>query len=242
MDLYLVRHVGAIVSPFTRVFPGGPSLLALLQMSPARQRAMATGLARPALESPAGGLLGGHVPSLPCAAPLFPPPPAVAALLVRRGYLPPHTPLLKPLAALPGTTVCVHGQGVVIQGIWMAPVAAADTQGRPLPRWRGCVTLGPAEVFPLSLAPRSFDGRYFGPVAVADLLGQAFPVWTWGAWEAGSGTGERGQDKGTPGEATLPKKNQALGTRQAPFLPVDNRHVLPFQTLAPRHHVVPGEE
>src|SRR5216684_4379252 len=55
---------------------------------------------------------------------VFPPPPAVAALLVRRGYLAPHTPLLKPVAALPGETVCVQDNGVVIQGVFVAPVAS----------------------------------------------------------------------------------------------------------------------
>ncbi|MGE3538620.1 MAG: S26 family signal peptidase [Candidatus Tectimicrobiota bacterium] len=173
---------------------------------------------------------------------VFPPPPAVAALLVRRGYLPPHTPLLKPVAALPGETVCVHDDGVVIQGQWVAPVAAVDTLGRPLPRWRGCVTLGADEVFPLSLAPRSLDGRYVGPVAVASLLGQAVPVWTWGMGAVRSDGGERGQDKGTPGQATLPKKNQGLGTRQAKIFPADRLQILFFPSLVPRHNAVAGEE
>src|SRR5262249_55820044 len=86
------------------------------------------------------------------------PPPSVAALLVARGYLAPQTPLLKPVAALPGETVCVQDDGVFIQGNLVAPVAAGDHLGRPLPRWRGCVTLGADEVLPLSTwHPRSFD-------------------------------------------------------------------------------------
>ncbi|MGE3537377.1 MAG: S26 family signal peptidase [Candidatus Tectimicrobiota bacterium] len=171
----------------------------------------------------------------------FPPPVAVASLAIQRGYLAPHTPLLKPLAALPGATVCVHDDGVRIQGLWVAPVAAADTRNRPLPRWRGCVLLGPAEVFPLSFAPHSFDGRYFGPVDLESLLGQAQPLWTWGVEEVSSGRGERGQDKDEPGGATLPKKNQALGTRQAAILPAERLTALFLQSLAPRHHAVPGE-
>ncbi|MGE3537840.1 MAG: S26 family signal peptidase [Candidatus Tectimicrobiota bacterium] len=172
----------------------------------------------------------------------FPPPDAVAVRAVRRGYLAPQTPLLKPVAALPGETVCVHDDGVVIQGQWVAPVAAVDTRGRPLPRWRGCLTLRPNEVFPLSLAPRSFDGRYFGPVALGSLLGQAQPLWTWGVEEVSPGRGERGQDKGTPYTATLPKPNQALGTRHGDFLPSDTLTAPWFPRLTPRHPVVAGEE
>ena len=172
----------------------------------------------------------------------FPPPASIAAVAVRRGYLAPQIPLLKPLAALPGETVCVHDHGVFIQGYFVAPIALADTRGRPLPRWRGCVTLGPAEVFPLSPAPRSFDGRYSGPVAIASLLGRVVPVLTWGGWKAADNSGERGQDKDQPGEATLPKQNQGLGIRQAAFLPADRLTALLLQSFAPRHPVVAGEE
>lgn len=171
----------------------------------------------------------------------FPPPASVASFAVRRGYLAPQIPLLKPLAALPGETVCVHDHGVVLQGDFVAPVALADRLGRPLPRWRGCLTLGPGEVFPLSLAPRSFDGRYFGPVAVESLLGRAIPVLTWGAWEADSGSGERGQDKDGAHTATLPLENQHLGRHTPLFCVPQGAKALLFPGFARHTHVVAGQ-
>src|SRR5712691_8893897 len=111
---------------------------------------------------------------------VVPPPAAVAALLVARGYLGARTPLLKPVAAVAGDRVCVDEESVVIQGVWRAPVATRDRRGRPLPRWRGCVTLGADEVFLLSTwHAHSFDSRYFGPVGVRQLLGVAAPVVLW---------------------------------------------------------------
>jgi conjugative transfer signal peptidase TraF len=174
---------------------------------------------------------------------VFPPPPAVAALLVTRGYLAPHTPLLKPVAALPGETVCVHDDGVIIQGVFVAPVASVDGLGRPLPRWRGCVRLGVGEVFPLSTwTPRSLDGRYVGPVRVGRLLGRAVPVWTWGVGAVRRGEGERGQDKDGAHTATLPLQNQSLGRHTTFFCVPQPSKRLRFQGV-PRHtHAVAGHE
>ena len=110
---------------------------------------------------------------------VFPPPVAVASLIIERGWLPPQTPLLKPLAALPGDEVCVQDTGLFINQAYAGPVATVDRLERPLPQWRGCVVLHPEEVFPASLhSPFSFDGRYFGPVAVSTIQGVAQPLWT----------------------------------------------------------------
>jgi conjugative transfer signal peptidase TraF len=174
---------------------------------------------------------------------VFPPPPSVAALLRTRGYLAPRTPLLKPVAALPGETVCVHDDGVVIQGDVVAPVASVDRRGRPLPRWRGCVTLGANEVFPLSnWNPRSVDGRYLGPVPVARLLGRAVPVWTWGVGDVRREEGERGQDKDGAHNATLPLKNQALGRHTPVFCVPHPSKCLGFQGVQRHTHAVAGRE
>jgi len=173
----------------------------------------------------------------------FPPPAAVAALVVTRGYLAPRTPLLKPVAALPGETVCVQNDGVFIEGDFVAPVTSVDALGRPLPRWRGCVTLGVGEVFPLSTwTPRSFDGRYFGPVPVASLLGRVTPVWTWEVWKMRRGEGERGQDKGCAYNATLPLQNQPLPTRTPGWCTPHPALSFPLQGFATRTHAVPDRE
>jgi conjugative transfer signal peptidase TraF len=128
---------------------------------------------------------------------VVPPPASVAALLVARGYLAPQTPLLKPVAALAGDEVCIDDTGVRINGVWMTHVDTADTSGRPLPSWQGCVTLPEGEVFLLSTwHAHSLDSRYFGPVPVAQLLGKATPVWTRGGDGTWSEEAQRGKIPG----------------------------------------------
>jgi conjugative transfer signal peptidase TraF len=117
---------------------------------------------------------------------LFPAPVAVADLAVQRGYLRPATPLLKPVAAGAGTTVCVTDDGVFVEGALVAPIRTIDTEGRALPRYRGCVTLAADEVFVLGPHPQSFDSRYFGPISRAMVQATATPIWT---WERHSATG-----------------------------------------------------
>lgn len=178
---------------------------------------------------------------------VFPPPATVAPLLVARGYLAPHTPLLKPVAALPGDAVCVQDEGVFIQGLFVAPVASVDGAGRRLPRWRGCVTLADGEVFVLSTwSPRSVDSRYFGPVRVSTIAGVARPLWTWAAPQTDGedgGTrrrGEWGQDKGTPAGAPLSLHNQRLRNRQRVYVPVRGGNDFVHQWVMNRLDGMPG--
>ena len=104
---------------------------------------------------------------------------ALQPLLGDRHYLPPGLPLLKPVAAVAGDTVCVEEDVRVNGQVLTTVIAATDTQGRPLPQWRGCRVLED-EVFLLSTwHPRSLDSRYYGPVHASRLQGRAIPVWTW---------------------------------------------------------------
>ncbi len=106
-------------------------------------------------------------------------PPRLAALAATRGYLPVHVPLVKPIAALPGDRVCREAEAVSINGIQIARSLARDTHLRPLPRWQGCITLHPGEVFLLNPhVADSFDGRYFGAVPASSILGNLEPIWT----------------------------------------------------------------
>lgn len=108
------------------------------------------------------------------------PPIGVEPLLVARGYLAPGVPLVKQIGAVPGDTVCRQGVRVSVNGTPAALAREADALGRSLPRWGGCRTLGPGDVFLLnSGAPGSFDGRYFGPTPARDIIGKARPLWTW---------------------------------------------------------------
>jgi len=90
--------------------------------------------------------------------------------LVAKLRYPTDTMLLKRVAALPGETVCRHGEAVA------APKRAVraerkDSAGSNLPSWQGCHTLLPTEIFLLGDHPGSFDSRYFGPVRLAEISG-----------------------------------------------------------------------
>jgi conjugative transfer signal peptidase TraF len=104
-------------------------------------------------------------------------PEPVRTLAETRGYLRASTPLIKPVAAGAGAVVCRHGSLITINGRAVAQAKLADTAGRPLPAWSGCIRLADTQVFVLAADPDSFDSRYFGPVDRANVLGTASPVW-----------------------------------------------------------------
>lgn len=107
------------------------------------------------------------------------PPASARVLTAARGYLPAGVPLVKRIAALSGDTVCSYGKRITIDGNTVATRLSADTQGRPLPRWRGCRRLARDQVFLLMAhVPDSFDGRYFGLVRRSAIHGILRPLWT----------------------------------------------------------------
>lgn len=107
------------------------------------------------------------------------PPEPLGRWLVENGYLGPDTPLLKRIAARPGTEVCRHGTTIIIDGHVVAEAQLRDRLGRPLPVWRGCRTLRDGQVFFLNAdQPGSLDGRYFGPLDTSTVIGRATPIWT----------------------------------------------------------------
>lgn len=102
----------------------------------------------------------------------------LAVLLSQRGYLPLGVPLLKPVAALPGQTVCRKNGSITIDGKSIGEALTSDHRGRPLPAWQGCHRLGREEIFVMNPAePRSLDGRYFGPLPASTVMGRAIPIW-----------------------------------------------------------------
>jgi len=107
------------------------------------------------------------------------PPDALGRWLVENRYLGPDTPLLKRVAALPGSKVCREGTTINVDGHAIAEAQLRDRLGRPLPVWRGCRTLRDGEVFLLNADhPGSLDGRYFGPLDAYTIIGRATPIWT----------------------------------------------------------------
>jgi len=108
------------------------------------------------------------------------PPPSLARWMAVRGYLPLNVPLIKHVAAVSGQSVCVRGGMVEIDGRSVGKVLTRDLVGRPLVAARLCRPLRVGEVFLLNPdAPRSLDGRYFGPLPCASIVGRLHPLWTW---------------------------------------------------------------
>lgn len=106
------------------------------------------------------------------------PPEPLASFLAVRRYLPRGAVLMKPVAAVPGQTVCRTGVRLRIGGQPAGEALARDRRGRRLPAWRGCRTLSPGEVFLMNPAVRdSFDGRYFGALPGSTVIGRAKPIW-----------------------------------------------------------------
>ena len=109
-------------------------------------------------------------------------PAPAAALAAQRDYLPAGIPLLKRIGAVALQRVCIDGASVRIDDVAVANVMRADGRGRPLFAWSQCRRLTHGELFLLSNTnPASFDSRYFGPIRASDVIGNAQPIWTWGA-------------------------------------------------------------
>ncbi len=124
-------------------------------------------------------VLTGHAPSAGALVAVRPRE-ALAERLARDGYLPLGAPLLKPVAALKGQTVCRQGFTITVDGADAAQARERDHLGRPLPIWRGCRTLDERDVFLLNRdQPASLDGRYFGVLPTSTIIGKAVPLWTW---------------------------------------------------------------
>ena len=107
------------------------------------------------------------------------PPASLETWLVDNRYVGRDTPLLKHIAALPGSEVCRDGTTILIDGSPVTKARERDRLSRPLPVWTGCRTLVDGEVFFLNAdEPASLDGRYFGPLGADTIIGRATPLWT----------------------------------------------------------------
>ncbi|MDQ7777323.1 S26 family signal peptidase [Paracoccus aminovorans] len=107
------------------------------------------------------------------------PPEPLAQFVTTRGYVGPGVPLLKRVAALPGTRVCRTGTTIAVQGQAIGTARERDRRGRPLPVWQGCRLLAEGEVFLMNReVGDSLDGRYFGPLPVSSVTARIVPLWT----------------------------------------------------------------
>lgn len=99
------------------------------------------------------------------------------SMAAMRRYLPPGVPLVKRIAAVGGDRICGTETSVSINGQIAAARKKVDANGRPLPSWKGCRTLGPGELLLLGDSRWSFDGRYFGVSQRSDIVGRAVLIW-----------------------------------------------------------------
>jgi conjugative transfer signal peptidase TraF len=116
-------------------------------------------------------------------------PVAGAAFARRRGYLGAGLcdaggagraeAIGKMVLAVAGDEIALGDDGIEVNGRRVAgsrPLAV-DRMGRPLaPFLRGCLRLGPGEVWLYAPHPRSYDSRYFGPVGDGGVLAFLVPV------------------------------------------------------------------
>jgi conjugative transfer signal peptidase TraF len=108
------------------------------------------------------------------------PSPALTRFMAERRYVEANALLVKPVAALAGTTFCRTNMRVTLDGSAVATALPRDRFGRSLPRWSGCRRLARNQLVLIAPALRaSFDSRYFGPIDRAQVIGRAIPLWTW---------------------------------------------------------------
>jgi conjugative transfer signal peptidase TraF len=94
----------------------------------------------------------------------------------RRKFDGPRDRFIKRVAGVSGDVVCASGDHIDINGRRVAERAQRDSEGRTLPRWKGCRMLAAQDVFLLGDAANSFDGRYFGVVGSVRIEGVWRPL------------------------------------------------------------------
>ena len=106
-------------------------------------------------------------------------PADIRALAARRQYLPVDVPLIKPVSAVAGTTICRNSGQITIAGAPKAEAKSVDAMHRSMPVWSGCQRLTSDQIFLMNPAViDSFDGRYFGPTPINLVRGRAYPLLT----------------------------------------------------------------
>ncbi len=114
-------------------------------------------------------------------------PPQLSTIALQRGYAiagaQPNAAMegLKRVAALPGDTVAVEPEGVIVNGVlWPASMPLThDSSGCQIRHYPfGVYRVRRAEVWLLSNNSRGWDSRYYGPLPLANVLASAEPLLT----------------------------------------------------------------
>ena len=84
---------------------------------------------------------------------------------VERGYVNLREPMLKRIGAIPGDTVVLMGNALIVNGEAVTLfVASHDSYGGELSAWVTPITLQHGQYWLVSDPKKGFDSRYFGPV------------------------------------------------------------------------------
>ena len=90
---------------------------------------------------------------------------------IKRDWLIDNALFLKQITAIPGDTVCIKNNTVLINGKTAGTVKAVDRNGEELPGSlkKICGRLKKGEFWTATNHPNSFDSRYYGPIKLEKL-------------------------------------------------------------------------
>ncbi|GHV32319.1 hypothetical protein FACS1894167_15280 [Synergistales bacterium] len=96
---------------------------------------------------------------------------------VERGYVNRKEPMLKRIGGIPGDTVELYRNCLIVNGkATKITVASADYYGGKLRAYSTPITLSPDYYWLISDPERGFDSRYFGSVNRSVFTHKAYPV------------------------------------------------------------------
>ena len=101
----------------------------------------------------------------------------VIARGVERGYVNLREPMLKRIGGIPGDTIVLMDNSLIVNGEAVTLyIASRDSYGEELSAWATPVTLQYGQYWLVSDPERGFDSRYFGPVSRSVFTHRAKPV------------------------------------------------------------------
>ncbi|GHV29498.1 conjugal transfer protein TraF [Synergistales bacterium] len=96
---------------------------------------------------------------------------------IERGYVNRNEPMLKRISGIPGDTIVLNRNCLIVNGkATNITVASADYYGGKLRAYPTPITLSPDNYWLISDPARCFDSRYFGSVNRSAFTHKAYPV------------------------------------------------------------------
>jgi conjugative transfer signal peptidase TraF len=96
---------------------------------------------------------------------------------IERGYVTMREPMLKRIGAIPGDTVVLTDNSLIVNGMAITLyIASHDSYGGKLSACPTPITLQPGQYWLVSDPERGFDSRYFWPINKSAFTHRARPV------------------------------------------------------------------